>query len=298
MTIRFGIAGIDTSHVVAFTQRLNHRDIAEEHWVDGGQIVAVIPFPSEHSPDRVPGFAQKLKDYGLTFYERPQEMIGNVDAVLVEENAGGVHLERAQPFLEAGLPVFVDKPLACSVAAARRILDLAQRHNAPLLSTSSLRYDTTVQQVQAQREDWGPVRGVDAYTPASQHPLNPVWFNYGVHGVEIVYALLGTGCRTVRCIRQEGVDFAVGEWADGRLGTVRGLRGGRTGIGFTAFSEKKIASLESSGACYPELLKQIIRMAETRQNPVPPDEMLEVVAFQEAANTSMERGGEPVSVKP
>ena len=296
MVVRFGLVGIDTSHVVAFTQRLNHLEIAADQWVDGGQVVAVLPFPSRHSPERVAGFTQQLRDYGLTFCDRPEDLIGQVDGILVEENDGTVHLERAMPFLEAGLPVFVDKPLASNTADARALVAAAHRRQAPLLSASSLRYDLSVQEVQSRRGEWGAVLGVDSHTPASQHPLNPGWMNYGIHGVEIVYALLGPGCRRVRSVRQEGVDVAVGEWADGRIATVRGIRTGRAAIGLTAFMEKKIASLENSAYAYRELLKQIVGMCQSRRSPVAGEELVEVIAFQEAANRSMEQDGAPIDV--
>ena len=72
-----------------------------------------------------------------------------------------------------------------------------------------------MQEVLQQRETVGSVLGVDVYTPASTHPRNPGLFHYAVHGVEMMYALMGTGCRQVRCVTKEGVDVAVGEWGDG-----------------------------------------------------------------------------------
>ncbi len=54
--IRLGIVDCDTSHVVAFTRRLHHVDVGEDHWVDGAQIVAAVPMPSLVSPERVPRF--------------------------------------------------------------------------------------------------------------------------------------------------------------------------------------------------------------------------------------------------
>src|SRR5919202_595942 len=222
MAIRFGIVDCDTSHVVAFTQRLNHLEIAQDQWVEGGRVVAAVPLPSQHSPDRVAPYTEQLRGYGVEILDRPEDLLGRIDAVLVEANDSTVHRERAMPFIEAGLPVWIDKPFASTVEDARAMVEAAQRRNAPLLSASALRFDLPIQEVKERREELGGVIGVDAFTPAAQHPLNQGWLNYGVHGVEMVYALMGTGCRTVRCLHREGVDFAVGEWADGRLASVRG----------------------------------------------------------------------------
>ena len=210
---------------------------------------------------------------------------------------GSVHRERALPFIEAGLPVWIDKPFTCSTAEARELVAAARQRQVPLLSASSLRYDLSVQEVLQQRETVGSVLGVDVYTPASTHPRNPGLFHYAVHGVEMMYALMGPGCREVRCVTKEGVDVAVGEWGDGRLATVRGTRQGSYGLGFTAFTEKKVIPATSTRYYYRELLKQIVEMMRSGQSPLSGEEMVEVVAFQEAANASMGRAGGPVAIE-
>src|SRR6185436_8767367 len=98
VTRRFGIVDCDTSHVVAFTQRLQHIDTGEDHWVDGAQIVAAVPMPSLVSPERVPRFVEQLRGYGIQILERPDQLLGQVDAILIEANDGSVHLDRALPF--------------------------------------------------------------------------------------------------------------------------------------------------------------------------------------------------------
>ena len=294
--IRLGIVDCDTSHVVAFTQRLHHVDVGEDHWVDGAKVVAAVPLPSLVSPERVPRFVAQLRGYGIQIVERPEELLGKVDAVLVEANDGSVHRERALPFIEAGLPVFVDKPFACSTADALAIAEAARRKNVPLFSSSSLRWDPPVQDVLARREALGRVTGVDAFAPGTQHPRNPGYFHYGVHAVELAYALMGTGCRRVRCVRTEGADVALGEWADGRQATVRAVREGARQTGFLAIAEKQIVQGTSSGYGYRELLKRIVHMCRTGERPLPDEALIEPVAFQEAALRSMERDGAPVEL--
>jgi predicted dehydrogenase len=296
MTIRLGIVDCDTSHVVAFTQRLNHVGIGEDHWVEGAQVVAAVPLPSLVSPERVGPFTEQLRGYGVAILDRPDDLLGQVDGVLIESVDGSVHRERALPFIEAGVPVWIDKPFTCSTEDARALVASAQQRGVPIFSASALRYDLPVQDIVARRDELGRVLGVDAYTPASVHPRNPGFFHYAVHGVEIVYALLGPGCRTVRCIHEEGVDLAVGEWSDGRVATVRGTRQGAYGLGCTAFTEKAVVPVASSRYFYRELLKRVVRMFETGESPISGEELVEVVAFQEAANASMARGGEPVPV--
>src|SRR5262245_30077137 len=110
--IRLGIVDFDTSHVVEFTKRLNHVDIAEEHWVDGAKVVAGVPGTSLIAPETIPKNVETLKKYGVPLFDDPAELLGKVDAVLIESVDGSVHLARAMPFLEKGMPTYVDKPFA------------------------------------------------------------------------------------------------------------------------------------------------------------------------------------------
>ncbi len=293
--IRIGLIDCDTSHVVAFTQRLNHVDIAEEQWVDGARVVAAVPGASLITPERIDRHVQQLRAYGIDIVERSDDLLGRIDAALIESVDGSVHVERALPFVEAGIPTFVDKPLTTSTSDARRLIEAAREREVPLTSASALRYALEVQDVQRRRQELGAVLGVDSYGPASLHPRNPGLFHYGVHGVEMLYALMGTGCASVRCAYQDGAEVVVGRWQDGRLGTVRGTRRGAYAFGFTAFCENHVVQAAVDGRYYyRELLKVIVRMLETKKWPLSPEELFEPIAFQEAALQSARHDGEDV----
>src|SRR4051812_34544733 len=104
--IRIGLVDFDTSHVVAFTQRFNHIEIAEKDWIEGAKVVAGCPGESLIMPERIPGYTETLKKYGIEMVARPEDLLGKVDAVMVESNQGSRHLARARIYLEAGLPTF------------------------------------------------------------------------------------------------------------------------------------------------------------------------------------------------
>lgn len=290
--IKIGILDFDTSHVVAFTQRINHIDVDEEQWVDSAKVVVGCPGESVLSPERIPGFTEKMKEYGVPLVDEPEEMIDRVDAVMIESVDGSVHYERAKPFIEAGLPTFVDKPFTCSLEEAKELFEMADKNSVPLFSSSSLRYSLAVQELKEQQEQLGKVVGAEAYSPASLHPRNPGLFHYGIHGVETLYALMGAGCEGVWCAKTEGTHLVTGVWEDGRIGVIRGIREGAGGYGFTAFCEKGIKqSSINAGYIYRELLKQIIKMFETGKAPVEPSETIEIVAFIEAAIKSENNDG-------
>jgi virulence factor len=297
--IRLGIVDFDTSHAVEFTKRLNHLDVDPDQWVEGAKVVAGVPGTSQVAPETIPKNAATLKKYGVTLYDDPAELFGKVDAVLVESVDGSVHRARALPFIERGVPTYVDKPFACSVADARAMVRAAEVKHVPLMSSSSLRYAPEVVAAAAKGGDAssGEVVGVATYGPAPTHPRNPGLFHYGIHPTEMLYTLMGPGCTRLTCQSTPGAEVVTGVWPGGRLGTVRGLRAGASAYGFTLFGSKGVATRGvSTKYIYRELLKHIVRLFETRVAPIDPRETLEIVAFIEAARASAEAGGAPVEV--
>jgi hypothetical protein len=298
--LRLGIVDCDTSHCIQFTMRLNHVGIEEDQWVEGANIVAAVPLPSAIlEQDRIDAYVAQLRGWGVETVDAPEKLLDlGLDGVLIEAVDGNVHLERARPFLEAGMPLYIDKPFTCSSADAKEILRLARESEVPVFSTSSLRYGLEVVEV---RQDaggaYGRVLGVNAWSPASLHPRNPGLFHYGIHGVEPLFTLMGPGCQAVWTVFQEGAEVTVGLWNDGRIGSLRGTRDGAHAYGFTAFCEKQVITTSINAALiYRELLKQMVSMFETGQPPVDLQETLEIVAFIEAAMESGAEGGKRVAL--
>jgi hypothetical protein len=293
--IRIGLVDFDTSHVVAFTERLNHVGVDASEWVEGAaaRVVAGCPGDSEMMPERIPGFTEKLRGYGIEIVERPEDLLGRIDAVMIESQQGARHLERARPFLEAGLPTFVDKPFAGTVEDADAMIALAARHGAPLMSCSALRYAPEVTAALARQDEWGKILSADVWGDAPLHPGNPGLLHYGVHGVEILYALLGgPGCARVHDLSTPQGEVVLGLWDSGHVGVVRGLREGKGGFGFTAHYERGHHSATIEGArFYTELLKAIVDMFDTGVPPIALAETREILAFMDAAARSAAAGG-------
>jgi hypothetical protein len=300
--IRLGVLDFDTSHVVEFTRRLNHKTPDKDQWVDGANVVIGCAGSSKIMPERIPDYVKEMRTLGVPLVDRPEEMIGKVDGMLIESQEGGAHWAAARPFLEAGIPCFVDKPFTCSTADARRIAELAARKGVPVFSSSSLRYGTELVAFAADPKH-GNVVGALAYGPAplfdKDPTLNPGLYHYGIHAVEILYTLMGPGCRRVTCTHEKGTDVVTGQWKDGRLGTVRGIRAGKADYGALAFTEAGVRPLPINARyAYRDLLKAIVGMFETKKAPLDVAVSVEIVAFIEAANKSASNHGavETVSV--
>lgn len=294
--LRAGIIGLDTSHVVAFTKIFN--DPKASGNVAGIRVVAAYPAGSPDlaaSRDRVDGFTKQVRDMGVEVVDSIPTLLAKVDFVLLESVDGRTHFRQARLVFEAGKPVFIDKPLAGSLADAIAIAQLAQRHHAPWFSSSALRFAPKLQ-VALRDPAVGPVVGCDAWGPCPIEPTHPDLFWYGIHGVEILYTVMGRGCQTVTRVHTEGADCVVGQWKDGGIGAFRGIRQGKADHGAVVFGSKKVVTVIGFEG-YGPLVEQIGEFFRTGKPPVSADETLELLAFMEAADESKRQGGKPVELK-
>ena len=294
--LRAGIVGTTTSHVPAFTSAINDPEATGD--LADVQVVAGFTGGIEDNPsswDRREKYTEDLRQRGCTIYDTIEEMMQHVDVVLLESVDGRTHLEQAKPVIAAGKPLFVDKPMAGSLADVIEIFRLAEEASVPCFSSSSLRYSSGFQTL---RNDSpvGEIRGCDAYSPCSLEEHHPDLFWYGVHGCEILFTVMGTGCQTVTRVHTEGTDFVVGVWEGGRIGTFRGIRDGKRGYGATAFGVKGIQTADKYEGSKP-LVVEICKFFKTGKPPVSARETIEMFAFMEAADESKRQGGIPVSIE-
>lgn len=297
--IRLGIVDFDSSHTVAFTQILNHTHPSQEQWVDGAKIVAGCPLPSRiQNEAKVKEYAERCAAYGVEIVSSPEELIGKVDGVMIESDDGCTHLERARPFLQAGMPTWIDKPLTFSLEEGRELLQLAATHRAPLFSASSLRFASEVVDVRANKETYGGVLGAITYSPAKDQGPNPGLIYYGIHAIEMLYGLMGPGCQWASGAEGPHGIVVTGGWDDGRICSLRGTTEGAHSYGFTAWCEKTVVQKAvNAGFIYRELMKQVVRFFQTGVSPVAPEETLETVAFGWAALASLKKQGQRVPLE-
>jgi predicted dehydrogenase len=220
-------------------------------------------------------------------------MISQVDAVLLETNDGRPHLEQVIPVLKARKPVFIDKPVAGSLADAIAIYELAKHYNTPVFSASSLRFAAAAQAVR--NGSIGDVTGCDAYSPCSLEATHPDLFWYGIHGCETLFTVMGAGVETVTRTSTKDFDVVTGVWKDGRIGTFRGIRSGSAPYGGTAFGTKGSAQVGPYDG-YKPLVVEIVKFYRTGTPPVSAEETIDLYAFMEAADESKRQGFTPVTV--
>jgi len=294
--LKVGIIGLDTSHVTAFTKIL-HNPKNEGH-LRGFKVVAAFPAGSPDvasSRDRIEGFTKQMKEsFGVEIVANIDELLKKVDVVLLESVDGRPHLEQARSVILAGKPLFIDKPIAASLADVLKIFALAEKQKVPCFSSSSLRFHPDIATVK-KNPKLGAIVGVDVFAPCSLEEHHPDLMWYGVHGIEMLYTLMGTGCEKVTRTSAKGTDAVTGLWKDGRIGTFRGIREGKSDYGATVFGSKGLAKISGSGS-YEPLLEAICKFFRTGQPPVSAQETIEMFTFMEAADESKRQGGAPVAM--
>ena len=295
--IRLGIIGLDTSHSEAFIKLINGEAPAPDY--AGFKIVAAYPYGSktiEASYNRIPKYTETAKQHGVQITSSVAELLKQTDCILLETNDGTLHLEQATEVIKSGKPLFIDKPVATRLSDVLAIYKLAEEKKVPLFSSSALRFSSRNQELRAGKGPEGKVLGADCYSPCTNEPSHAGFFWYGIHGVEILYTLMGTGCQSVSCTSNDDSDLAVGLWEDGRIGTFRGLRNSAHTYGGTAFCEKNVVPAGGYEG-YEGLLKSILAFFRTGITPVSKEETIEIYTFMETANESIRQGGKPVKTK-
>lgn len=290
-TFRAGIIGLDTSHAIAFTKILNDPKAPPE--LAGCRVVAAYPKGSpdiESSVSRVPDYTEQVKKMGVEIVDSIDALLGKVDVVLLETNDGRPHLEQVLPVLKAGKPVFIDKPVAGSLADAVAIYAAAEKAGVPLFSSSSLRFGKTT--LAARAGSLGKITRCETSSPAHLEKTHPDLFWYGIHGVESLFTVMGTGCQSVKRGKSaDGTLEVVGQWAGGRVGVFREGKG-YSGVATGEKGESKVGAYEG----YQPLVVEIVRFFRTGQPPVSAAETLEIYAFMEAADESKRRDGAEVTL--
>ena len=288
---RIGIIGLDTSHSEVFSKLINSGEVG-----GGYKVVAAFAEGSKDIPEALKikeTVLPAVRNMGIKIVDSIDDLLKQVDVVLLETIDGRPHYEQALPVLKAGKRMFIDKPIGANLSDAKKIFAASRQYKSPIFSSSALRFDANVQKVV--NNSIGKVLGADVYTPAGTERghLDLAW--YGIHGVEMLFTVMGPGCKKVTRIHQEGADLVTGVWEDGRIGTVRGIKKGASNIAGVAFGESGIAPL-GPFSTYVPLVQQIINFFETGVPPVTEAETLEIFAFMEAADESKRKNGQTISL--
>jgi len=219
----------------------------------------------------------------------PEDVIGKVDAVIIATDKGHEHVARVKPFVEAGLPVFVDKPLVDNKEDLRTFVRWIDR-GSRIMSSSAMRYAKEFLPYRLSTHYLGELRYLSITTPKT-------WERYGIHALEGIYPILGTGFVSVRNTGEENrniVHIKHQSGADAVIAATRDMYGGfgvLTICGTKGYVQSAFADAFYS---FKAQLEAFIQYLRTGEMPFPFDETVELMKIVIAGIMSRQEGGREV----
>mgnify|MGYP000878507561 FL=1 len=284
--IHIGIVGSENSHALKFSELANLDNSSSGPRVDG---VAVTMLYGE---DREQALATAKEGVVPHVVDHPADMLGQIDAVMITARHGGKHAGLALPFIEAGIPTFVDKPLAISLDDCHQMIDAAKEHNTLLTSYSTLRYADQVKGLQDRLENLGTLVAGVSTGPCDFLSQYGGPFFYGTHAIETMLAVFGHSVKNVTG-RMVGVNcIATVEYESGALINLNLLGNAAYAFHVVAYGTEGWESVPIDlSSCYANGFRVFVEMMRTGRMPLTYDQLLDpirvlhsvVAAVEEAA---------------
>ena len=206
-----------------------------------------------------------------------RDMLDQVDAVLLARDDAESHYEVAGPFLDAGLPIYIDKPVALTIAGAKRLYD---RQKAPgqIFTCTALAFAPEFQLTRAQMEELGALRYVEAITVKD-------WDRYAIHVLEPLCNLLkeeggvASACPAGGNVRH--LDIA---WASGLTGrvTALGTQRGPIAIRLYGQNDHREMAFRDAFSAFRNALSHFVEIVRGHRATQDPGAVLDIVRLVEA----------------
>ncbi|HEY2574608.1 MAG TPA: Gfo/Idh/MocA family oxidoreductase [Verrucomicrobiaceae bacterium] len=223
--------------------------------------------------------------------DRPEDVMGHVDAVIIATDDGDDHVRRAAPFVKAGLPVFVDKPMATNEKDLRQFLQW-HRDGATILSTSGMRYAPEMRLTPEQKSLVGELRWITSFTCKT-------WERYGIHALEALAPLLGPGFESVQTHADSGGDVVHLTHSSGvrfTIGAIHDAYGSFGSVHLYGTKGQLALKLGDTYSAFRAQLVAFIDFLRSGRPPLPFSETVELMSVLIAGLRSRNEGGRVVKV--
>jgi predicted dehydrogenase len=287
--MRIGIVGSENSHTIHIAKTLNI-----EKAVPGFEVTHVWGETAE--------LAAKAAEEGRipNIVADPPEMIGRVEAVIVDHRHGKHHLPAARPFVEAGLPVFVDKPFCTELKEGIEFVRLARAKGAPITSYSVLSLQQSAVKFADDMKKLGRIRSLVTAGPVEIESAYGGVFFYAIHQVDLICGFLDARPAQVSAARHGNDGVAAITFDGGPLAVVHCLKDWwAAGFTATAYGDEGAyySALPFDENAYLTGIRRFCEMFTTRKEPASPLTYLRPVAVLEAMQKSFDTG-QSIAVAP
>ena len=207
--IRIGIIGAENSHTIGYGRMFNI-----EKKFPGVEVLYVWGETEE--------FARNAMDKGgiPNMVKDPKEMLGKIDALIVDHRHAKYHLEAATPFVKAGIPAFIDKPFCYRVSEGKKFLQMARDLGTPVSSFSSIAQSDSTFDIKKQVESMERINQVVRYGPVDIESKYGGIFFYGVHIVQPLLNIFGEDIEKVQITKNGKNACASLSYRNGMLATL------------------------------------------------------------------------------
>ena len=276
-----GIIGAENSHTVAIAKTINI-----DRLVSG--------FSVTHVWGETPGDAKDAQERGLipNIVQDPEDLIGEVDAAIVDHRHPKYHLPAVRPLLEARIPLFVDKPFCYRLDEGKEFLGRARELNVPVCSFSVLPKQASFAQLQEDVRELGRIISVVSTGPCDIDSEYGGVFFYGIHQVDMVVRLLNQDITHVQLNRGQQNHTATLYSASGAISTMNLIGEGRVGFHVSVIGEKgrtdRVIGYDEN--TYLTGVLDFCRMFSTGETDETDGSILTPVAVLEALEKSQESG--------
>lgn len=287
--INIGIVGAENSHTAAIARVVNR-----EAKVRGARVTHVW---GERAI-----YAQRAASEGDIphIVREPTDLIGAVDAVVVDHRHAKHHLPAARPLLEAKLPLFIDKPFCYRLAEGRRFLTRARELDVPVVSFSTLPHQRAFKEFARKTRKLGRLRLVVATGPCEiRSPWGGIFF-YGIHQVDMALRILGYDLSSARVTRgREKTHVANLGFAGGEIASFNLVGGGEAEFHLSAIGERGRVDqlIEFDESPYLTGIRAFIKTFNTGRTDETAESMLSPVAALQALEKSLAQGGRSVPIR-
>jgi predicted dehydrogenase len=278
---RIGMVGSQNSHAQAYSDLINLKDAGKTY----GNVRVTHIWGEEDAKTKE--VAEKCAIPNIV--KNHTDMLGHVDGVICVRRHGGKHLEDALPFLQAKIPAYVDKPLACSVADARAMIAAAQASGVGFSSFSTLRFAPETEEfVAALRAEAGELRaGTSAGHCEPESEYGGIFF-YGIHAVELMTATWGYGVESVVAMKHGPNVSAFCAYKNGATVSLELLGDAKYVFHLTAFGTKAWKTVEvGTGNAYAAGMKTILATLIEQAWPIDAVHLVEPIQILSAVELSV-----------
>ena len=308
--IRIGILGMTegNAHPFSWSAMINGYDKVEmRRWTE--ELYPTIPAYLEKQPEHTFGIDKvRVTHVCFTGYadremaencaraalikhvvDNPEDMLGEVDAVICATDLGEEHVERCRPFIEAGIPMFIDKPLTVNAEDLRTFIQW-RNEGAHFISSSSMRYVKEIEPLYENHYELGKLRYICS-------PMAKYWETYGIHALEEIFPLLGQGFEWVqntgtRENTMVHMYHKSGCYIDIPMGV--GMRG--LGVMILGESGSKLVTTTDSFYAFKKQLDMFVKYLRTGEEPQPFEDTVEMMKIIAAGIRSREEDGRRVNL--